>query len=114
MPPLPKRISIKIASGNYEMRNNSTHTVANMEQNSCNAPLAKKKTQRHDSPCRINVLSLRKRLADSDGISAKAAIDGLVHAGILPDDSSIHVESVSYSQEKTKGDEKTIITIEWS
>ena len=54
--------------------------------------------------------SIRKRLTDADGVSAKAAIDGLVLAGILPDDSPKYVKEVTYSQEK--GDpEKTIIEI---
>lgn len=59
----------------------------------------------------IHIHSIRKRLVDPDGISGKAAIDGLVHAGVLEDDSSEFINQVSYSQEKGK-EEKTIITIE--
>lgn len=62
----------------------------------------------------IHVVSYRHRLADADGISAKAAIDGLIHAGILRDDSPEFVKEVSYSQVKVSGKEmeRTEIQIE--
>jgi len=60
--------------------------------------------------CRIHIHSKRKRLTDADGISAKAAIDGLVHGGLLQDDSPQFVQEVSYSQNKAK-EEETIIEI---
>ncbi len=62
----------------------------------------------------ITIVSFRMRLADSDGISAKAAIDGLVHAGVILDDSPQHVEEVRYKQVKvaTKEQQKTQIIIE--
>ena len=62
------------------------------------------------NPTRIHIHSKRKRLADADGISAKAAIDGLVQSNILADDSPLFVKEVSFSQEKSK-EEETIITI---
>ena len=54
-------------------------------------------------------------MTDSDGASAKYAIDGLVLAGILVDDSPEYVENVSKSQEKVAKNEpeETIITITW-
>ena len=61
-------------------------------------------------PVEIHVHSIRKRLCDADGISAKAAIDGLVHAGILADDSPKEVKSVTFSQDKGTP-EMTEITI---
>lgn len=61
-------------------------------------------------PVSIHVHSIRKRLADSDGISAKAVIDALISEGILPDDSPAYVEAVTFSQEKGEV-EQTIITI---
>jgi hypothetical protein len=58
----------------------------------------------------IHVHSKRKRLVDADGVSAKAAIDGLVIAGVLEDDSNKYVKEVSYSQEKIqKGEEEEAI-----
>lgn len=81
-----------------------------MEQNISNAPLGEKEIKRFNSPVSIHVHSIRKRLTDADGISAKAAIDGLVHAGILTDDSTKFVKEVSYSQEKGEPEE-TILEI---
>jgi len=58
----------------------------------------------------IHIHSIRKRLADPDGISGKAAIDGIVKCGVLKDDSVKFVKEVRYSQEKGEPEE-TIITI---
>ena len=71
--------------------------------------MAKKKTARPNPRYDIHIHSRRKRLADSDGISAKAAIDGIVKTGILPDDSAKYVRNVSYSQEKGDPETTTII-----
>jgi len=62
----------------------------------------------------ITIISFRCRLADADGVSAKAAIDGLVHCGILRDDSPREVSKVSYEQIKVKNaaEERTQIVIE--
>jgi len=61
----------------------------------------------------IEVVSYRTRLADADGISAKAAIDGIVMCGILRDDSPKEVSEVRYRQVKVKNEseEKTEIVI---
>jgi hypothetical protein len=61
----------------------------------------------------IEIVSYRSRLADADGISGKAAIDGLVAAGILRDDSAKEVREVRYRQIKVQNetDEKTEIVI---
>lgn len=61
-------------------------------------------------PITIHIHSIRKRATDADGVSAKAVIDGLVHAGLIIDDSLEYVKEVSYSQEKGKKEE-TIIEI---
>lgn len=58
----------------------------------------------------INVHSKRKRLADSDGVSFKAALDGITKAGVFTDDSAKYIKKVSYTQE-TSEVEETIITI---
>lgn len=94
--------------------NRNTNTTANMEQNTGNVSNGKKKAKRQDSPCHIHIHSARATLADADGVSGKAAIDGLIHSGILDDDSPEEVKQVSYSQEKCKkGYEKTQITLTW-
>lgn len=71
------------------------------------------KGARYSTPVSIRIYSVRKRLADADGISAKAAIDGLRHSGILSDDTTAWINEIRYSQEKCQKDqdEITIITI---
>lgn len=58
------------------------------------------------------VHSIRKRLADPDGISVKAALDGIVKAQVLIDDSAKYIRQVVFSQQKCELDdeEKTVIT----
>ena len=95
-----------------EDKNHSPVSVADVEPHSSDEPLGAEEAARHDSRCRIHVHSVRRRLTDADGISAKAAIDGLVHGGILADDSPQEVRAVTYSQEKGE-EETTIITLIW-
>ena len=86
----------------------------NVERPARSKPLEAPKDPKMDSQCRLHVLCKRHRLADPDGISVKAAIDGLVLAGILADDSARQiVESPTICQTKIKGDEaeETIITL---
>ena len=61
----------------------------------------------------VHVHSKRKRLADPDGVSVKAVLDGLRKAGIFVDDSAKYIKEVSYSQAKceTAADEETVIVI---
>jgi hypothetical protein len=93
---------------------NAADSVADMESVIGHASLEAKEGTRFDSPVRITVVSYRSRLCDADGISAKAAIDGLVHAGILQDDSPEFVAEVRYKQVKVKNrsEEKTELIIE--
>ena len=83
-----------------------------MEQVVGNGALAEEESKRLDKVCRIHVHHKTKRLADSDGRSCKAVIDGIVLAGLLRDDSPRFVKEVSQSQEKSKLEE-TIIDIIW-
>ena len=99
------------------MHGNKNHTafsVADMEQNISNVTRGKNEIEKENTLACIHIHSIRHRLADADGISAKAALDALVIAGVLPDDSPKYVKWVTYSQEKIskKEDEETIITIE--
>ena len=84
---------------------------AELESTPGNAPNAAEEVQKFDSPVRIKVHHVRKRLIDIDNLSVKAAIDGLVRVGILADDSPEFVKEVSHTQEKGRV-EKTRITIE--
>lgn len=84
---------------------------ADMESNLGDAPLGAKKAPRFTAPVCITVTHLRKRLADPDGLSVKAVLDGLVIAGILDDDSAQQVTEVRHTQVKA-GREETRIVIE--
>ena len=68
----------------------------------------------HTYPIIININSYRYRLADVDGISAKAVIDGLVKSGILRNDTTKEISEVRFKQTKIKrpAEEKTEIIIE--
>ena len=85
-----------------------------MEQTFSHELLGAKKMPRFDTPVRILIHSYRHRLVDTDNVSGKAAIDALVHAGILADDSPKQVTEVSFRQTKikTKEEEKTEIIIQ--
>lgn len=65
-------------------------------------------------PIGIRVISYRSRACDPDGVSAKAAIDGLVHCGLLRDDSSKEIASVTLEVRKVKNEEeeRTLIILE--
>lgn len=93
------------------MDNRDTNPDADMEPLISNAPLGANEVPKFDSPVRITFNHTRTRLADIDGLSGKAAIDGIVKVGILSDDSPKQVTEVVHTQ--TKGPiETTVITIE--
>lgn len=62
---------------------------------------------------RIVIIARRLRDLDPDNITVKAEIDELVKAGILPGDSSKHVEAIEKRVERvrTMAEEETIIEI---
>ena len=62
---------------------------------------------------RLTVRSYRARLCDPDGISVKAAIDGLVQAGVIPDDNAEVVKGLTIEQVKVRrGEERTVIEVQ--
>jgi hypothetical protein len=84
--------------------------AAHMEQTACHEPLGEKEAPGYASPCHIVVSCLRKKLADVDGVSVKAALDGLVHSGLLADDKAEIVQSVFVRQAKAQ-EESTVIEV---
>ena len=92
---------------------NSTVSAADLEQNTRGSSFRKNENKEVDTRCSINIHSVRKRLVDCEGVSGKAAVDGLVHGGVLEDDSAKFVKKYSQTQEKAKGLEYTIIEIKW-
>jgi hypothetical protein len=99
------------SNGMPKARNRTANTHANVEQDLGDAALRACQVARVSSPCRVVFTHLRTRLADEDGLSGKAVLDGIVLAGVLPDDSTKQVSEVSHRQIKSRV-EKTIITIE--
>lgn len=83
-----------------------------VERASRHEPLAEKEGAGLFARCRITVHSRRKRLADPDGISCKAVLDGLGKAGVFADDNASIISEVRYSQELAKEDETVIIVEE--
>ena len=94
--------------------NNPTRKVTHLEPLVSDEPMAAGKGAALVARVDITVVSYRSRLADADGISAKAAIDGLVMCGILADDSTKEIREIRYQQVKVKNasDEKTEIILE--
>jgi hypothetical protein len=92
----------------------ATDRPANVERATGDEPIRAGKGAAFGSRCSITIVSYRTRLCDADGISAKAAIDGLTHCGVLQDDSPKEVSEVRYQQVKVKNasDEKTEIILE--
>ena len=81
-----------------------------MEQDTSDAPVAEKDATGFDTRVNIHVISYRKLKHDPDGVSVKAVLDGIVRAGILTDDSTEQVKSITFESRKSK-EEKTIIEI---
>ena len=94
-----------------ESANRDTAANAYVEPHTSDAPLGAQEAPRFDAPCRITFHHIRGRLADMDGISVKACIDGLVHGNVFADDSPEQVAEIHHRQTKGKP-ETTIIEIE--
>jgi hypothetical protein len=92
---------------------NDPNQAADLESVVGNEPLQTRKGPTFNSQVDLFITHYRVRLADPDGISAKAAIDGLVLCGILKDDSAKEVREVRHRQVKVKNasDEATEIEI---
>jgi len=96
------------------INDNHSDKATNLECTVGNASLPAGKGPLFDSQVSVRVHSYRTRLVDVDGVSAKYAIDSLVMAGIIANDTTKEVKEVTYLQTKckNKAEEKTEITIE--
>jgi hypothetical protein len=83
-------------------------SAANVESNPEYGSTAENVDESVHPRFRINVHSKRRRLCDPDGISAKAAIDGLVKGGLLRDDSAKYIDAVTFTQEHSQIEETVI------
>lgn len=96
---------------NHEDGNRPASAHAHLEPSIGNAPMGSDEVSTFTSPVRVAFYHTRKRLADIDGLSGKAVLDGIVALGILADDKAEQVTEVTHRQEKG-GVEKTVIVIE--
>lgn len=96
-----------------EDNNKSTVSTANVEPHTSDAPVAAKDVKGFDSLVTIHVVSYRKFKHDPDGVSAKAVLDGIVRAGILADDSTEQVKSITFESVKSKEEKTEIIISEY-
>jgi hypothetical protein len=87
---------------NYEDKNRATVPVANLEQDIPNAAVDTEKTKGFDTLVNIKVTSYRARKHDPDGVSVKAVLDGIVRRGILADDSTEQIKSITFESIKSK------------
>jgi len=70
--------------------------------------MGKNENPPYAAPCSLVVSCRRRRWCDTDNISLKACVDGLVHGGVLEDDRFI--EEVTISQVKCeKGEEESTV-----
>ena len=100
-----------MAKTHAKANDHAADSHADLESHSRDAPVGTHEAPAFDSPVRITFNHYRKRLCDIDGLSGKAALDGLVAAGILADDSPQQVAEVIHRQVKGEP-ERTEIVIE--
>ena len=96
-----------------EYRGRVTVSTDNMEPSASNAALSADEIPSLGTPVTVRVISYRRYRHDTDGVSVKAVLDGLVAAGILSGDTSEQISSVTFESRKvgSKDDEKTIIRL---
>ena len=87
-------------TGKMPNRDRVTIPLANVESSAGNAAKKADAPEKINPPVGIVVHSQRYRLPDSEGICAKWAIDAIVAAGILPDDSPKFVTATEFKTEQ--------------
>lgn len=89
-----------MANGKRKARDRDSNPYADLESFTRDASNGKKSLPRFNTRVRITVVHRRYRLVDPDGLSIKAALDGLVKAKILADDSAKEIEEIRHRQEQ--------------
>jgi len=96
---LPERYRKQVLE---QIGNRTTVRPANLEQGVVDDVARPYEAKKINAPVSIHIHSVRQKFTDSDGVCAKWIIDGIVAAGVLPDDSPSEVARTSYSQELAK------------
>lgn len=93
--------------------NRNTSSDADVERDSEHASNATKRHEPFTAQVNVHFCSYRHRLIDPDNLSPKAMLDGIVHSGLLQDDSAPYVKEVRCTQEEIDKDqeETTVVTI---
>jgi Holliday junction resolvase RusA-like endonuclease len=94
-------------------RDRRTRQNADLERTTGNESISPGKGPAFTAPVSIAVHHYRCRLADPDGLSIKAALDGIVHCNLLRDDSAKEITEIRHYQYKVKNadEERTEIII---
>lgn len=92
-------------------RRGAPRKASNVERTTGDESVEASQVPSLDSRVDLRVVSFRVRICDPDGVSAKAAIDGCVHRGLLRDDSAKYIREVRHQQVKVKNqsEEKTLL-----
>ena len=93
-----------------ESDNRASVPATNVEPPAGDESVGAQALPRFDTPVAIRVTSYRKNKHDTDGLSVKAVLDGVVRAGILADDSAKQVTQITFESVKSS-DERTVIEI---
>jgi len=91
-------------------KNRTSNRPTKLERDAIYASLKAQGYSQPDSSVNISIHCIRKRRIDVGNTCEKAAIDGLVCAGVLPDDGPNQIEKIEFTQQKGQ-EEKTIIEI---
>lgn len=112
--PFPDNIKRQIIDAFREKKNGcrAADSASHLEPASCHESVRTHAGEAFDSPVRIDIYSRRKTKTDIDNISGKAALDGIVAAGILKDDSPDWIESYCVHKPEICEKEETVIVIE--
>ena len=84
--------------------------AADLEQNPSDGSAREDAAEEIHSRFSIIVHHRSRRLADATGRSHKAAVDGIVRGGLLPDDSPVYVQEIKETFGQ-RNNEETIIEI---
>ena len=91
-----------------------TDTDAYLEPDTGNEVARANEVKTFTQTVHLDFVHYRHRLADPDGLSVKAVIDGIVEAGLLANDTAEEIESITHRQVKIprSEEENTVLTIE--
>jgi len=94
-------------------KNSVAYNIAKLERLRKYSLLQAQGYKRCDTPIDLVIHSVRRRRSDVHNTAAKAAIDGVVCAGIFYDDGPNQIASVKFTQETAGKDQPEMTIITW-